>query len=54
VRPQTPDEIRRYENAQIRMQARKELRQKVKVKPQQEDKEAQQRSRKDPKNGEAR
>ncbi|HPY76945.1 MAG TPA: acyl-CoA thioesterase [Anaerohalosphaeraceae bacterium] len=54
VRPQTPDEIRRYENAQIRMQARKELRQKVKIKPQQEDKEAQQRSRKDPKNGEAR
>ncbi len=34
VRPQTPDEIRRYENAQIRVQARKDLRRKVKPKSQ--------------------
>ncbi len=34
LRPETPDEIRRYENARLRVQARKDLVQKLKLKPQ--------------------
>lgn len=33
IRPQTDEEQRRYENAQLRVQARKDLRQKMKRKP---------------------
>jgi acyl-CoA hydrolase len=33
LRPETPDELRRYENARLRVQARKELLQKLKLNP---------------------
>jgi acyl-CoA hydrolase len=33
LRPETPDEIRRFENARLRVQARKELVAKLKLKP---------------------
>jgi acyl-CoA hydrolase len=33
LQPETPDEIRRYDNAKLRVQARRELVQRLKVKP---------------------